>query len=222
MAGEVQLSYQAGATVYCLIRNRLGQVWNTASAAFEAYNSSSYADYDVAMVEQGTVSGFYVGTFPAAISAGVYGIVAKRQAGGSPAETDVTVGTGDLQWNGSVTLPLSDLATSGQVGQFAPLRVARGVAISGFLLYLRSASDHVTPFLSGVVSGQISRDGGGFGALQSGAFTEIGQGFYKVNLTSGDLAGTSVGLLFTAAGISGGQSDPLPMALLTQRTSGYN
>lgn len=220
MAGEIQVAYQAAATVYVLIRNRNGAIWN--GSTFETYVTANYATYTVSLTEQGSASGFYAGTFPAGITTpGVYSIVAKRQSGGSPAETDSTIATGDLQWNGSTTLPLSDTATSGQIGQISPIRLARGTMITNFPLYLKSSLDHITPFTSGVISGQISRDNGSFGALQSGAFTETGLGWYNLQaLTSGDLLANTVRLHFTAVGVSGGAADPLPMSFILQRTSG--
>lgn len=221
MASEIQFSYQASKTCYVLIRNRVGQVWSTLSSAFETYVTANYADYDVSATQQGTASAFYAASMPSAITAGVFSITAKEQVGGSPAETDATIAAGDLQWNGTVTLPLADLATSGQLGLVAPIRLARGTMIQNFPIYLRSSVDHVTPLTSGVVSGQIARDGGSFGALQSGAFTEVGLGFYNLSaLTSGDLLANTVKVLFTATGISGGASDPLPFSFVLQRTSG--
>lgn len=211
-----------GRTCYFTIRDRTGQIWN--GSAFEAYLTANYLNYDIALTEQGTASNFYVGTFPSTISPGVYSIEAKQQAGGSVAETDVTWGTETYQWNGSATAPLSDTATSGQVGQVVPLRLARGIAVSGFPFKLVSSADHVTPFTSGIVSGQVSRDGGAFGALQSGvavaAYAEIGRGFYRINLTSGDLLATTVALSFSAVGVSGGAADQRDFTLVLQRTSG--
>lgn len=224
MSGEIMVSYETGKTLYFLARDRTGRVWNTSggTGAFESYNSTVFASYPVSMVEQGTASAFYTGTFPPAIPPGVYALVAKRQAGGSPAESDPTVAQGDYQWGGSAALPLSDLATSGQVGLFAPLRLARGVMVSPFTFKMVSSVDHVTPFTSGVVSGQISKDGGAFGPLQSGAFTEVGLGHYKLQaLTSGDMAANTISLVFTADGISGGQADQRDFVLLTQHSSGY-
>lgn len=221
MANEIQVSFQAGKTCYFLVRNRIGQIWNTASLAFGSYATGDYTDYDVSLVEQGSASAFYAGTFPADITTpGVYSIVAKQQLAGAPAETDPTIGTGDYQWNGSVTMPLSDVATSGQLGQIGPIRMARGIALSGFMFKMVSAADHVTPFTSGVISGQISRDGGSFGALQSGAFSEVGLGWYKTNLTSGDLLATTAALVFTGEQVSGGAADQRDFALILQRTSG--
>lgn len=223
MAGEIQASYQTGRTVYALIRNRVGQIWNTSggTGAFEAYTSVVYTSYAITMTEQGAASAFYTGTFPTAIPGGIYGIVAKNQVAGSPAETDIPVANGDLQWNGTVTLPLVDLATSGQVGQINPIRLARGTQILNFPFYLVSAVDHVTPLTSGIVSGQIARDGGSFGPFQSGAFTEKGQGFYTLQaLTSGDILANTACMLFTANGVSGGAADPRPLTFILQRSSG--
>lgn len=223
MANELQAQYQAGVAVYAIIRNRIGQVWSTTAVAFVSYASIDYLNYVISLTEQGTASGFYAGNFPSAITPGVYSIVAHRRVGtaGNEAETDPSIATGDYQWNGTVTLPLSDLATSGQLGQVSPIRLARGVQIANFPLYFKSSADHVTPLTSGIVSGQIARDGGSFGALQSGAFLETGLGFYTLQaLTSGDLLANTVKLLFTANQVSGGPSDPLPMSFVLQRTSG--
>lgn len=222
MAGEIQCSFQSGKTVYFLVRNRVGQVWNTSSLAFESYLTASYANYTISMTEQGSASGFYTGSFPTSITPGVYSIVAKQQIGGSAAETDPTISTGDEQWNGTVTLPLSDLVTSGQLGQIAPIRIFRGQMVQNFPFKMVSAADHFSAFTSGVVSGQISRDGGAFGALQSGAFTEIGLGWYKLQaLTSGDLLANTVALSFSAVGISGGAADQRDLAIVLQRVSGF-
>lgn len=225
MASEIQAVATTGRTVYALIRNATGSVWN--GTAFVTYATASYSTFVVTMTEQGTASGFYAGTFPALITtAGSYSIVVKVQSGGSPAEGDVTAAEGTFDWTGTAPTTLSDLATSGQVGQFAPIRMARGVAISGFTFYLKSSADHVTPVVSGVCSGQINRDGTGWTVLQSGilstAYTELGNGFYRVNITSGDIACQTAAMLFNGVNVSGvATSDPCPFSLILQKTSGY-
>ena len=223
MAGEIQLSYQTGKTVYSVIRNHVsGYIWSLSggsAGAFEQFTSGNWQNYAISLTEQG-VSSYYAGNFPSAAAPSVYALTGYNQAGASPLQTDAAIANGNLEWNGSAINPLSDYATSGQLGQIAPIRLARGVALSGFPFYLKSSADHVTPLTSGVVSGQISRDGGNFGVLQSGLFTETGQGWYRTNFTSGDLLATTVAVLFTANGISGGASDPLPMSFVMQRTSG--
>ena len=221
MANEVQFSFLSSRTAYFLVRNNVGQIWNTNTAAFEAYLTANFTKYTIASVEQGTASAYYAGSFPAALAAGVFSITAKQQLGGTALETDPTIGTGDFQWNGPAITPLSDLATSGLVGQFAPIRIYRGQMIQNFPFKLVSASDHITSFTSGVISGQVSRDGGSFGALQSGTFTEMGLGFYKLQaLTSGDLLANTVALTFTGTGISGGVADSRDFVLVLQKTSG--
>lgn len=220
MAGEIQVNYSANKTLYFIVRNSIGQVWNTSALVFQAYVTASLANYTVSMTEQGTASAFYTGNFPSTISAGVYSIVAKQQLAGAAAETDPIAGAGDYQWNGAATFPLSDVATSGQLGQIGPLRMARGIAVSGFPFKLVSSADNVSPFTSGVISGQISRDGGAFQALQSGNFTEMGLGWYKVNFTSGDLLATTVAVVFTGLAISGGTCNQRDFSFVLQRTSG--
>lgn len=217
MAGELQGVWNTGRTCYFLIRSQTATIWNGSS--FVTYDNANYSSYTISAVEQGG-SGYYAGTFPPAITPGAYNVIMLEQVGGSAAQTDPVVSQGDVQWNGSAVIPLSALATSGQVSQALPIRIARGNAISGFQIYLKSQADHITPFVSGIVSGQIARNGGMFGPLQSGVFTEMGLGFYRVNLTSGDLDAGVVAMNFQARGVSGGVSDPLPFTLILQPGSG--
>ena len=220
MAGEVQVSFTHGATVYFLIwNNRTGQIFNNGTGLFEAYLTANYANYTNSMTEQGTASHHYNGNFPTAITApGPYGIESRQQLGGSAVETDPTIGEINFDWSGVQYMSLADISVSGYpIG----IKLQRGVQVLNFPIYLKSAADHVSPFTSGVVSGQIARDGGSFGALQSGAFTEIGLGWYNLQaLTSGDITANTVKLHFTGTGISGGNSDPLPIAFVLQRSSG--
>lgn len=217
MANEIEISYVTGRTVYALIRSSSGTIYN--GSAFEAYVTANYTTYAVSMSEQGTASAVYTGNFPA-ISAGPYNVLAKDRQTGTAAETDPTIGTDTLYWGGSAVSSLSDGVTSGQLGTYLPMRISRGTMVQNFPIYIRSASDHVTPLTSGVVSGQIQRDGGTFGALQSGTISEVGLGHYSVTLTSGDTLANVIRLHFTAVGVSGGSSDPLPLAFVLQRVSG--
>lgn len=101
MAGELQAPYLTGRTVYAVVRNAVGEAWNTDSEAFEAYQTANYADYAIALTEQGTAGQVYAGDMPAA-AAGVYGVTVHDQAGGSPAEGDLVVGAGSVEWDGTV------------------------------------------------------------------------------------------------------------------------
>lgn len=216
MANEIEVSYLTAKTVYSLVRNSVGQIWN--GATFEAYATANYANYVVQMTEQGTASAFYTGTFPPAIGAGVYNIVAHVQIGGAPLETDPTVGAGDLEWSGTIVLPLSNLATSGQVASNGPVKIYRGEMVTNFLFPLVSSADHITPLTSGICSGQVVRDNGSWTALQSGSFTEVGLGMYRVNLTSGDLLANTAALLFNATSVNGSTSDPRYFTLVLQNS----
>lgn len=100
MANEIPWIATTGLTLYAQVFNTTGQFWNTNSAAFESYQTANIADYDVALSEQGSASGIYFGTFPAAITSGDFTCIVRRLAGGSPAETDVALGTVDIPWNG--------------------------------------------------------------------------------------------------------------------------
>lgn len=226
MPGEVQLSYVTAKTAYFQVRNRTsGFIWNVSGpGAFEAYATAKIDEYDTAMSEQGTASAYYAGTFPAAIGAGVYDVIAKERIGGTVAETDPTIGTGEVNWTGSggIVRPLSDLVTSGIAGLSLPVRITRGQSLTNFPFKIVSSVDHITAITSGLISGQISRDGGSFGSLQSGAasggagYAEMGLGWYRLSaLTSGDMNALTIALRFQAAG-----SDPRDIAIITQRLSG--
>ncbi len=220
MSNEIQISYQSGKTVYGLIFNAVGLVYNTGTQLFESYLTANYGNYTVSLTQLGVTSPFYEGTFPSAIPAGEYSVAGKNQTGGSPAESDITIAIGTIEWGtGGVVVPRSALATSGQIAQNSPIKVYRGEMVVNFPLKLVSASDHVTSFTSGIVSGQISRDGAIFGPLQSGNISEMGLGWYQTTLTSGDLLANTVALSFRAVGVSGGQSDQRDFSFLLQRSS---
>lgn len=222
MAGEVQFKYKTGATTYFRTWNRNSLIFNSSglSGAFVTYDNTFYSDFTHSAAEKGSC-GHYAGDFPSTILPGVYSIEACEQIGGSPAQTDPIIAVGDLQWNGTTVLPNSDLVTSGQISSIINPPMTQGEMITNFTFKLVSAADHITPFTSGVVSGQVSKNGGNFGALESGAFTEVGLGFYKVTLTSGDMFFQTGALVFTAVGISGGIADPRDFSIITKPSSGY-
>lgn len=90
----------------------MGQIWN--GSAFESYTTGNYANYPISATEQGTASAYYAGDMPA-LSAGVYYITAKERVGGSPAESDISIGWGPIQWNGTVVSSLNSvILLSGQ------------------------------------------------------------------------------------------------------------
>lgn len=221
MAGEIQFSFAHGFSTYCLIRNTTGLVWNTPTSAFATYSTANYSGYVVSATEQGTASSYYTATMPTGIPAGTYNVVAKEQLGGSPAETDTTIDVGSIDWNGTSVASIAAISVSGQAS--VPVQLQRGNMIPNYEFYLRSSTDHITPLTSGICSGQISKDGGAFQALQSGIFNEIGLGMYSVTLTSGDTSCGTMGLIFTGVSVNAGlgASDPLPQTFILQPSSGY-
>lgn len=100
MSNEIR-GVSATGTLYARLMNSSGQIWSTAGLAFEAYATANYADYDIAMTEQGN-SGVYVADFPASVTtSGTYEYFVHRQAGASPAEGDTIINTGKIDWSGS-------------------------------------------------------------------------------------------------------------------------
>ena len=130
MASELQASYVAGKTVYFLVRSSVGTIWN--GAALEAYLTANYLTYDIAATEQGTASAYYIADFPAALTNGRYNYVAKEQVGVDPAETDITIATGEIVWAGPAVALVPLVNASGAVvsasGVFSTVPIA---SISG-------------------------------------------------------------------------------------------
>lgn len=105
MASEIEFDYTSGRTCYAQVRNSVGQIWNGAS--FEAYSAGNIGTYDIPATEQGS-SGFYTAPMPA-VAAGVYNVLAREQIGGSPAESDLTIGVGQMDWSGSAVATVATI-----------------------------------------------------------------------------------------------------------------
>lgn len=97
MAREIRGSASSG-TLYARLMNPSGYWWN--GSTFEAYTAANYDDYVLAMTEQGA-SGVYVADFPSTVTvSGTYQYFV-HSTGGSPAEGDDVVNTGEIDWSGS-------------------------------------------------------------------------------------------------------------------------
>jgi len=107
MAGEIQFGGRSGDTLYALLWDGTGQVYN--GTAFETYSAASWADYDTSLVEKGA-SGIYAGTMPT-VSSGSYSITIHDQAGGSTAEGDRVIGSGEVEWSGSALVSRDSRST---------------------------------------------------------------------------------------------------------------
>jgi hypothetical protein len=162
MAGEVTLvAPSMPATAYFVVRNSSGQYWYTVTPAFEAYNAAHWADYDVALVQDGA-SQNYTGTFPSAITTGVYQLSAYAQAGGSPAVGDVYLGgKSDFQWSGTAIVSLdSRVKPSDTVA-----RVTVTDAVTGAVGSVTGAVGSVTGNVGGNVTGSVGSVVGAVGSV---------------------------------------------------------
>lgn len=89
--------FSSGVTLYAVIHNPDGTIWNANTAAWEAYNGANWAQYAVPLVEQGA-SGYYLGAFPAGAAGVLTSDVVYQQAGGTPATIDApATGIGQSQ-----------------------------------------------------------------------------------------------------------------------------
>lgn len=106
----------SGKTVYSILMNGNGRVWNGSDQVFEAFNTANYSDYAVTLTEKGS-SGIYFGDFPAGITTeDTYEVFHFLIITGStPAEgSDPVAGTQSVVWTGSAAV-----TTSVAVGAYA-------------------------------------------------------------------------------------------------------
>jgi hypothetical protein len=134
MAGELQYRHSAtGATLYALLRNESGQVWN--GSAFETQVNANWTTYAITLTETPASGYFYIGNMPAA-TAGVYHGEVYLRAGGTPAITDGRESYFDeFHWNGTaVVQPLPNVA-SGAAGGVRDVAMVGGTTQTAGDLY---------------------------------------------------------------------------------------
>lgn len=90
------------------------------------------------------------------------------------------------------------------------LSVKKNTALSNFQIYMVSSTDHVTP-KTALTGFTVTLSLDGVQSTITPTITELGLGFYTLNLTAANLNGNNVGLLFEASG-----ADPKPYQLITQ------
>jgi hypothetical protein len=67
-------------------------------------------NYGIVMSEQGTSSGFYLGSFPTGVTQpGNYAVVVYKQAGGSLVVSDTILGEGNIHWDGEAEVTDEDI-----------------------------------------------------------------------------------------------------------------
>jgi hypothetical protein len=114
MANEIQAQAASGLTLYAVVINSTGQVWN--GTTFVTIAGANWTAYDIAMTE--AAAGIYLADMPAAV-AGHYTLVIYRRIGGAPATTDTLLDTQQLDWNGSAAVVA---VTGSYYGTLARLR----------------------------------------------------------------------------------------------------
>lgn len=97
MAAIIEVISSTGQTLYSVVHNGTGQLWNTSGVAFENFNSAHWANYVISLTEQ-SPTGYYSAAFPTSIGAGKYTEVFYQGAG---ATTDPVIGSGAIYWNGT-------------------------------------------------------------------------------------------------------------------------
>lgn len=97
MAGIIECIAQTGQTLYSVIHNSSGQLWNTGGVAFENYNSAHWSNYVTSLTEQ-SPTGYYSAVFPIAIPVGKYTEVYYQ---GSGLVTDAVIGNSEMYWDGT-------------------------------------------------------------------------------------------------------------------------
>lgn len=116
----------------------------------------------------------------------------------------IVADTNELQtdWanGGRLDLLLDTVITdTTQIKGDLPQRITKNTALSAFPFFMVSSSDHVTGATGLTVTATRSLDGGSFGSCTN-SVSEIGNGWYKIDLAAGDLNGNTVALKFTATG----------------------
>ena len=113
MLNPIETAFTSGVTLYAVIHNPGGFVWNNVTLAFEAFNQAMWAQYAVPLTEQGT-SGYYSAAFPVGAAGSVLTseviyqqVLATPQAADAPA-----TGVGQSQGVDVAALATSVLAVS--------------------------------------------------------------------------------------------------------------
>lgn len=158
----------SGLSLYVVIFNCItGQVWNTTlnagAGGWENYNSGHWAQYAIALTEKAG-SGYYSGTYPAAIAAANVLTTEVIYANGTPTLGDAPQGIGQSQ-GVSVRAIAGDAAAGANLQRSASGMVLGAVAAgsltsSAFTTDLASTTNaayqgRVILFTSGVLIGQV-------------------------------------------------------------------
>ena len=121
--------------------------------------------------------------------------------------TTYDMGYWDALWS---ILPADPASQSAILAAIGDPGFKKGVAYNNFMFPMRDSNDHVTPRTGLTISAKISIDNSAFFASTNAA-TETGLGVYKIDLTSAEMNGNEIMIIFTAAG-----ADPTIVTIKTR------
>lgn len=195
MSNELIIHYATGSTLYVILANSIGQVYN--GSTFEAPQSANWATYDIAMTEAATATGIYRANMPS-VAEGAYSFAVRSQAGGSPAVSDPAVDSGHIDWTGTQRANIGAITLA--AGAIDATAIADGGA--------NKIADHVLRRHSANVEGSSHGDSIAFKSLLG----TVSKQTHKVDIDGTDLDtyksdGTTV--LGTQALVTDANSDPV-------------
>ncbi len=133
MLNPLEVAYQSGATLYFIIHNRNGTVWNNDTVMFESYNPSNWVSYSLSLVEQ-SGSGYYRASLPSGIGDALVTECTYNQQGNTPNISDASAGPIGIGQSQGVDIAAvvhnEDAASNMQVNL---LQLVQGLAVSGAL-----------------------------------------------------------------------------------------
>lgn len=179
-----------GNTLYVMLRNVSGQVWNVGAAAWQAFNVVNWSQYVIPLSED-TASGWYTATVPAGISTSTsLRILVYSAVTGTPAAGDDNIGSSTVTWTGSTWATGVDV-TSINGSTTAAIRLAlsaativSGSAITGTLTVAQMTTNlaatvdrlyygRVVYFTSGALAGQVAAISGYNGTTKTITFFQV-------------------------------------------------
>lgn len=107
MANEVKVAFEDGHTIYVLVRDDAGQIYDVGDDALEAvgtWNDARADECDIALTAKDAE--LYLGNFPN-LANGTYIVEAYIQAGANPDTDDEFIGGEELVWDGSTAVLIS-------------------------------------------------------------------------------------------------------------------
>jgi hypothetical protein len=104
------------------------------------------------------------------------------------------------------------IADTTQIKADLPARITKNTALANFMFKMVDATDHVTAETGITITATRSLDGAAFASCANSA-SEVGNGWYKIDLAAGDLNGNVVVLKFTGTGC-----DTTEVEIITQPT----